>query len=945
MIDTYLQQDCDRIHNRIPTSLRRKAANEQPIPVKNKAAFTILPKMKSCETDEVLSAYQSKYQDNDKSSIVASKQGEKLSPSSNASILPSPIIVRGGEPSYPTKQELIRQCHFKPRENCCFVVDDPNLDDVVLFLLNKSNRSLLSEHDWNSLACTDSEYNELVHLTKKLIEVDFSGLKEERIGYEEQTSISDDRVTKANACFLHYGGNIGSMVRYFGGEYTAAHRKPEEVISAIRDHVDEKDCNDIYRILTQGCPATLSKHFSKKNKMKLLRQGNQKSVNENKKAVIKTMNKEDRHSHLIPLNAILCRFSAYAHHVSQGMNMKKPESPRIVWDGTNKKHATDWVMNDDVDIESEPIITFGNTKMEFMTAMYNTRADYEDEEIWIGAADIKACFRYPRIHPDVCGAFSYVIDFMGFFFVSTAMVFGFAASANCWEPFRRAIERMTAVFFEQMNNESTDHQDLIDMLEFDDLPMKDTVTFTKAKKCSINKGVLDEKGEQKPIDTKIYVDDCLLCAPWMHFVKLLRSVVKAIFVVTGFPDNRLRQCAVAMDKWIGMKVSYSTTLLGLTFNTRTMTVGITEQYRIELLNLLNTTWHEKRKAFSVHELEILVGKCARLAEGANWVYHLMTHMYNSTAFALKKNDEFLGQNSRNFIEHIKKIKELRRNSRATREDIAVINFSIKKAAQQVHRCTNEYFIPKTMRREIEFLRFALQPNSGIKWETPIAHMIKRDPTATSASDACLDAGGGYSTDLQFIWYLSWPEWILFRTKKYIFDNTDGNLISINILEFISVILNYCAALTVIENSDFTDDPWPVLLAWCDNMSAVKWVNQACMKSDIGRELGRLFCGLLIGSKLGINSKWLSTLANEVADEISRLKSEHNKENPTSHHPSINYKTLFKSFPQLEACKKWTPSEELLSLIWQCVRTKNCPSLEEIKTVKQAGLGKLTIFDG
>ena len=99
--------------------------------------------------------------------------------------------------------------------------------------------------------------------------------------------------------------------------------------------------------------------------------------------------------------------------------------------------------------------------------------------------------------------------------------------------------------------------------------------------------------------------------------------------------------------------------------------------------------------------------------------------------------------------------------------MAVINFSIKKAAQQIHRCKKEYFIPKTMRKEIEFLRYALSDKSALEWCTPITHMIKRDPTAESASDACLEAGGGYSIDLKFIWFIKWPNDILMRTKKYL----------------------------------------------------------------------------------------------------------------------------------------------------------------------------------
>jgi hypothetical protein len=118
-----------------------------------------------------------------------------------------------------------------------------------------------------------------------------------------------------------------------------------------------------------------------------------------------------------------------------------------------------------------------------------------------------------------------------------------------------------------------------------------------------------------------------------------------------------------------------------------------------------------------------------------------------------------------------------------------------------------------------------------------------------------------------------------------------------------------------------------------------------MGYEIGRELGRFFCGVLMDSKLGINAKWLSTIANVVADDISRLKQEQIVKNQTSNHPSINYETLLQSHPQLQGCRRWTPSNELLSLIWQCVQTKCCPSLEEIRTLRRTGLGKLSSLDG
>jgi hypothetical protein len=51
--------------------------------------------------------------------------------------------------------------------------------------------------------------------------------------------------------------------------------------------------------------------------------------------------------------------------------------------------------------------------------------------------DVKSCFRIPKLHPDGWGAFWLVFPFMQMFFVATAMVFGYFASANSWNLFNK----------------------------------------------------------------------------------------------------------------------------------------------------------------------------------------------------------------------------------------------------------------------------------------------------------------------------------------------------------------------------------------------------------------------------------------------------------------------------------------------------------------------------
>jgi hypothetical protein len=55
-------------------------------------------------------------------------------------------------------------------------------------------------------------------------------------------------------------------------------------------------------------------------------------------------------------------------------------------------------------------------------------------------------------------------------------------------------------------------------------------------------------------------------------------------------------------------------------------------------------------------MQKLVGKLARLEEGAPWVFKLMSHLYTSLAFALKSNTELLEESSKGFRDLINQIR-------------------------------------------------------------------------------------------------------------------------------------------------------------------------------------------------------------------------------------------------------------------------------------------------
>ena len=153
-----------------------------------------------------------------------------------------------------------------------------------------------------------------------------------------------------------------------------------------------------------------------------------------------------------------------------------------------------------------------------------------------------------------------------------------------------------------------------------------------------------------------------------------------------------------------------------------MTVGTTPTFRRETIELLQNTWHEGREAFTVSEMEELVGKLGRIGQAYRPIYHLMPMMYASVAYGLRENDAFLISTSKQYRKMIKKAKHKPEHH----EDAREIRFAIGQAARLVHASKRKYRMPKSLKEEIEFMRRLLMDES-IELSTPFGHIVTRDP--------------------------------------------------------------------------------------------------------------------------------------------------------------------------------------------------------------------------
>ncbi len=147
-------------------------------------------------------------------------------------------------------------------------------------------------------------------------------------------------------------------------------------------------------------------------------------------------------------------------------------------------------------------------------------------------------------------------------------------------------------------------------------------------------------------------------------------------------------------------------MLGLVIDTNRMTVSVPDDYIQSVCLLIDSTWHTHCQQLMVKKAQELTGKLGHLTEGANWVFHLLTHLYASIAYALSKNKRFLEDSSPEFQILIKSLRPGYFFCNV-KDQIRHISFPIKRSAKLVR----QYNITKSMRQEIEFFRKKLLPTS------------------------------------------------------------------------------------------------------------------------------------------------------------------------------------------------------------------------------------------
>ena len=90
---------------------------------------------------------------------------------------------------------------------------------------------------------------------RKLSTLDFSSLREPRIGYADQQEIQMSRVDMATAGIIHYSLHPSILIRYVKVEYIDESRDASQIINDVSPYIKKDDVDNIHRIITNGCPS------------------------------------------------------------------------------------------------------------------------------------------------------------------------------------------------------------------------------------------------------------------------------------------------------------------------------------------------------------------------------------------------------------------------------------------------------------------------------------------------------------------------------------------------------------------------------------------------------------------------------------------------------------------------------------------------------------------
>ena len=86
--------------------------------------------------------------------------------------------------------------------------------------------------------------------------------------------------------------------------------------------------------------------------------------------------------------------------------------------------------------------------------------------------------------------------------------------------------------------------------------------------------------------------------------------------------------------------------------------------------------------------------------------------------------------------------------------------------------------------------------------------------------------------MDFWWYFEWPEEVRKHTLTFVCSNEHGQLVSINVLKYAGMLINYAAESYFYQHFPNASNPYSKVLLFADNTAAKSWMLKGCNSSWI-----------------------------------------------------------------------------------------------------------------
>ncbi len=119
-------------------------------------------------------------------------------------------------------------------------MSDLYLHNVIITVI-KEYRVNFSAEDLSNIRLVSKDFTNMVPKVLCLMKIDFTPIREPRLGYKEQNHIDPHCAKIASVAMVHFGLDPGKFICFLAGKYTGHHQDLRRTLDAVQDYVTPAD--------------------------------------------------------------------------------------------------------------------------------------------------------------------------------------------------------------------------------------------------------------------------------------------------------------------------------------------------------------------------------------------------------------------------------------------------------------------------------------------------------------------------------------------------------------------------------------------------------------------------------------------------------------------------------------------------------------------------------